>query len=119
MPVFNPLAIPTQESWQTPTLLNSWQNWGTLFNDAGYWKDSYGVVHLRGVVRNGTMAANLFVLPVGYRPANRELFVAYSATQSSFTPTLGRVDVLANGEVYMSSGGNGFFSLDGLTFRAA
>lgn len=118
MPVFNPLAIPTQEPWQTPTLLNGWTNYGTFLNAAGYWKDSFGVVHLRGVIRNGTSGSFIFVLPSGYRPPIRELLPSIS-TSSGGIFTLARVDILSTGEIQHMSGGTEYITLDGLTFRAA
>jgi hypothetical protein len=82
------------------------------YNPPGYFKDSFGIVHLRGLVRGG--AGTIFILPVGYRPAFREL----QAVQTN-NNTIGRLDVLTDGQVFMQNGNNGWFSLDGATFRAA
>ncbi len=100
-----------QESWQTPTLQNSWVNWGGEYNRAGYFKDSLGIVHLKGLVKNGT-ANTIFTLPAGYRPAGRQLHgVACNPN------AIGRVDILTDGRVERVSGSNGWISLDGITFR--
>jgi len=105
-------TILQQQAWQTPTLLNSWANYGGSYNPAGYFKDSMGIVHLRGLVRSGT-ASTIFTLPVGYRPDYRQLF----ATETS--PNVnGRLDVDTSGNVIMYGGSNAWFSLDGATFRA-
>ncbi|NES77323.1 MULTISPECIES: hypothetical protein [Okeania] len=101
-----------QESWQTPTLQNGWVNYGSGYNSAGYFKDSLGIVHLKGLVRNGT-ANTIFTLPVGYRPAARELH-----SVATYNNTIGRVDIFSNGRVQRISGSSAWVSLDGITFRA-
>lgn len=107
--------IPTAEAWVAPTLLNSWVNYGGGFNDAAYYKDPFGVVHLRGVIKDGTDVSGtaLFTLPVGYRPPAQELFTVISSS------ALGRVDIATTGNVVITSGSNTWLSLDGLTFRVA
>ncbi|MFO0052628.1 MAG: hypothetical protein ACOVQ3_12100 [Dolichospermum sp.] len=110
----------TTESWQTPSLQNGWviyqETTGNpprpIYNPPGYFKDSFGIVHLRGLVQNG--GGTIFTLPVGYRPAYREL----QAVQT-WNNTIGRLDVHTDGQVIMQQGNNGWFSLDGVTFRAA
>jgi len=101
------------EQWNAPTLQNSWVNFGGSLNPAGYWKDPHNVVHLRGVLMSGTVNATMFLLPVGYRPANEELFSVVSNN------AFGRLDVRAAGDVVLVTGSNSFASLDGITFRAA
>lgn len=121
MPLDNP-AILVQAAWTAPTLLNSWANYGSPWNPSGYWKDSLGVVHLRGLVSTGATGSIIFVLPVGYRPANQEA-IATIAFGLSMGYTFGRVDVWTNGSVQcqtgVTTGANAAFFLDGLTFRAA
>lgn len=101
------------EQFIAPTLLNSWVNFGSGFNDAGFYKDPFGIVHLRGLIKNGTISAAAFTLPAGYRPIGKEVLSGYTNTGP------GRFDVATNGDITPVSGGNGFFSLDGGTFRAA
>lgn len=100
-----------QESWQTPTFQNGWINYDVNYNSAGYFKDSLGVIHLRGLVKHGN--GTIFTLPEGYRPARRELFGV--ATNPN---VFGRIDVLLDGQVSMVTGNNGWISLDGITFKA-
>lgn len=104
----------TQEDWIAPTLLNGWVYYGHVWNTAGYFKDSFGIVHLKGLIKNGSTGQPIFTLPAGYRPAQQELHAA--CTNSN---TIGRIDIRANGEVIMESGSNVWISLDGITFRAA
>lgn len=108
--VLKKLSAP--EPWQTPTFENSWVNFAGGFAAAGYWKDAEGVVHLRGVVKSGTVGATIFTLPLGYRPLDRHMFAAMTDTN-----TIGRVDVVADGTVVASSASNVYLSLDTCSFR--
>ncbi|MCZ8276313.1 MAG: hypothetical protein O9314_21940 [Microcystis sp. LE19-4.1E] len=110
---FNFNNFNSEEAWIVPAFMNSWTNYDTTYNPAGYFKDSLGIVHLRGLVKNGTNNTTIFTLPVGYRPSNREL----QAVQTNLN-TIGRVDILADGQVTVVSGSNVWVSLDGITFRA-
>lgn len=105
----------TQEAWQTVKFQDGWTNYGERYNPAAYFKDSMGIVHLRGLVKNGGLGYDktIFTLPVGYRPEHRQLFVNCRHDQAS-----GRADVETDGRVIPISGSSTWFSLDGLTFRA-
>jgi hypothetical protein len=99
--------------WIVPTLLNSWVNYDPTFNEAGYYKDANGFVHLRGMVKNGS--STIFTLPSGYRvKAGSRIWLMTTQGNSG----LGRVDIYPNGNVLYISGGNGWLSLDGLIFKA-
>lgn len=101
------------EAWNTPTLQNSWVNFGSGHQTAAYYKDDAGRVHLRGLVKNGNNAA-IFTLPAGYRPSAIELFVCYAGGGT------GRIDVGVDGTVtYITGSSNAFVSLAGMSFRAA
>ncbi|MGB1274395.1 MAG: hypothetical protein ACPG77_01495 [Nannocystaceae bacterium] len=106
-------GILGQDGWTNAPLVQSWVNYGHGYNNAGYYRDKQGRVHLRGLVRNGSTGGNstIFTLPGGYRPQGRELRVVQSADQ------VGRVDVLTNGRVVPTSVQNGWVSLDGISFR--
>jgi hypothetical protein len=108
-------GIP-QQVWQSVSFQNNWHNYGVGYNDAGYFKDSMGIVHLKGLVAGVGAAAifntTIFTLPEGYRPGARELFVC-----STNPNVAGRVDVLPDGQVQVVQGNSGWLSLDGLTFR--
>ena len=103
-----------QENWRTPhNRRNNWENFGDEFNTAGYFKDSLGIVHLRGLVKNGTANSVIFTLMDDCRPWRRELHAVQTNNN-----TIGRVDILANGDVTVVNGNSGWISLDGITFRA-
>ncbi|MCK9273006.1 hypothetical protein M0P65_05660 [Candidatus Gracilibacteria bacterium] len=108
-------GIKTAETWKTSILLNGWVNYGGVASTAGYYKDGLGIVHLKGLVKNGTILQNIFVLPIGYRPLEQ---LIYSTDSSTGTYVIGRVDVKTDGSIYPYTGGNSWFSLDGLSFRA-
>ncbi|RLA26171.1 MAG: hypothetical protein DRQ62_00275, partial [Gammaproteobacteria bacterium] len=44
----------TQDNWKPASLINGWERYSTTFNSAGYFRDSFGIVHLKGMVKNGT-----------------------------------------------------------------
>ncbi len=105
-------SIPGAQAWITPTLLNSWVNYGGGTATVAYYRDIGGTVRLRGTIKSGTLAAAAFVLPAGYRPPALLVFACDS--QGAF----GRVTVDASGNVAPAIGLNTAFSLDGISFRA-
>ena len=109
-----------QEDWRAPVLKNKWVNFGKGYNNAGFFKDSLGIVHLRGLVKGGAVNYQkpMFTLPAGYRPPSREL-LGVSHTGGGGDAVLGRIDIFPNGDVAMYEGNNGWVSLDGVTFRSA
>lgn len=108
------LANPTaanEQPWQTPTLQNGWVKYGDVFTDPAYMKDSRGFVHVRGLVKSGTVGATIFTLPAGYRPAGSVRF----ATDSN--GAYAAVTVTAAGLI-TSTGSNTWVFLDAILFRA-
>lgn len=104
-----------QQPWQSPTFLNGWSDYGNIYNPTGYYKDSIGIVHLKGLVKNGTISTTttgtIFMLPIGYRPHADSIFIVNSNN------SIGRCDVDNLGNVIAYTGGNNWFSLDGISFR--
>lgn len=105
----------TFEGWTAPTFQNSWVNFGSGWAAVGYCKDSLGFVHLKGLIKSGTVAYGtpMFTLPVGYRPAESEIFASVSNS------VFGEIAVDSNGIVSAVNGSNSFFTLSGITFKAA
>lgn len=101
-------ALP---SVTAPTLLNSWVNYAGGFQTAGYYKDEFGIVHLTGIVKTGTIGASIFTLPEGYRPAAEMQFAVASNGYGSCR-------VKTDGSVIAYAGSSAWYSLDGITFRA-
>lgn len=99
--------------WVAPTLLNSWVNYGGVYQTPGYYKDPLGMVHLRGLVKDGTTTAGttLFTLPVGFRPLAQT--VCITLTNS----VLGTMNIETDGDVNVGGGtSSAWFSLENITF---
>ena len=108
------------EQWTVPSLLNSWVNFGvdTIDNwsNVGYYKDQFGFVHLRGLLKSGSSAdADMFQLPAEHRPAKPQLFISFA----SGTPSACRIDIDENGYVNAQyNGSTSETSLSGISFYA-
>jgi hypothetical protein len=102
---------PLGENWQAAVYQNSWVDFGGTATGAAYFKDSHGVVHLRGLVKNGVIGQAIFTLPAGFRPPFDMNFPAVSAG------AFGVLGITPAGLVVPSIGNNAWFSLDGFTFR--
>jgi hypothetical protein len=102
-----------------PFDLTSWHNNNPTVNETtGYWRDPFGVVHLRGfAIRCGTAETTIFTLPPGYRPEKREHFIAFMENSA---PETGLVTVEAKGAIVASEvTSNNSIALDGITFKCA
>ncbi len=104
-----PGEIPFATSWGSSSL--------GLYQRAGYRKDRFGVVHLRGVAWRGgdsVTGGPMFTLPEGYRPLKHRMFgVSSSAGKAS------GLDVESTGVVYVyGSADDNMVSLDGVSFVA-
>lgn len=109
-------SLGVQEGWIPVTFQNSWVNYGGTFSPASYMKDTMGFVHLRGVIKNGTVGGvPVFVLPVGYRPGYDTSFAVHSNSAFGVVQVLGQG---APGDVRVLIGNNAFAYLDGITFKA-
>lgn len=114
----DPLIMGTadgQDGWHIPALANGWVNYGFGWAGAQYRK-IHGVVHLEGLVKDGTVAfggtGRIFTLDARYRPLADLLFEVDTGTGH------GRCDVLADGTVNAVGGGNAYFTLSGIHFVA-
>jgi hypothetical protein len=99
------------------------QNYGSGYSTAAFYRDPLGIVHIKGVVdlmtnTNSSECDKVFILPPDYRPPQREIFPGVSSTDSA-DPTHTRIDVTTAGEVIVRRTGSAFTSLDGIAFRCA
>lgn len=96
-----------------PAFQNGWINYAG-YPAAAFYKDPLGIVHLKGVIRNGTLNQAAFTLPVGYRSSDNEAhFPAPSAS------AFGQVNITSTGGVVPSIGNAaGGFDLFAVSFRA-
>lgn len=63
-----------QSPWTAPSYVSGWADLGSGFQTGGYFKDSQGGVHVRGVVRRSTgTSTTIFTLPAGMWPLGTEL----------------------------------------------
>lgn len=94
--------------WITPTLLNSWVNFGAGFQGARFRRLSTGQVEVQGLVKNGTGPSSVvFTLPTGYRPTGHMIFASIANS------VVARIDVETDGDVVWQAGGtNAFLSLN-------
>jgi hypothetical protein len=111
---WQPVWFP--QVWISPAspYSNGWVAYSATFHGLGYWKDPFGIVHLRGLIKLGTAAATVYTLPDGYRPLLQTIFSQISSVGGA------RVDVFPTGAIqvvnYFSGGVNSFVSLEGITF---
>jgi hypothetical protein len=106
-------------AWHDVQFQNGFKNYGGVYHNCQYAKDVFGNVHLIGLAANSANNVTerpIFTLPEGYRPAGNIIVASPNAS------TIGRVDILPNGSVQLSSAYNpssGFVSLSGIVFKAA
>lgn len=95
-----------------PAFQNSWVNYGG-YNVAGFWRDSSGIVHLRGLIKLGTVGFGtpVFTLPVGFRPGQNILLGVHANGAE------GRMDIDTSGNVGIIAGSNGYVAIN-TCFRA-
>ncbi|MNI71082.1 hypothetical protein D3C73_1269390 [compost metagenome] len=94
----NKKADKDTPKWIEPTLLNGWVVRDTSLSNPGYFKDSQGYVHIRGVVSSGAMNTSLFILPKGFRPKFTYVYMV-GANIDGGSDVLGRVNISIDGRV--------------------
>ncbi len=99
--------------WIPMILTSSWVAYDADLHWApAYTKTPDGFVHLRGLMKSGTVSAfNAFTnLPPDFRPYRRLLVPATCDTNA------GQAIVEADGDCFAVMGTNGYFSLNGILF---
>jgi hypothetical protein len=103
------------------SVVNEWRNLSpNVNNSASYFRDPYGIVHLRGVVcRNPTPpSTTIFTLPSGDHPQFAEVMVQLA--KPSPGPGSTEIDINPDGTVVAPNLTNGnWVSLDGVSFSCA
>lgn len=99
--------------WIAPTFSGAWANFGAPYADVGYMRTPDRIVHLKGMAKSGVVGTSIFTLDAGYRPEKNEIFAVTS------NAAFGIVIVKSDGTVNADTGNNAYFSLAGITFRAA
>ncbi len=98
--------------FQEPALTNSWVNYGTPYNNASFRKDGQGIVHLEGVIKDGTNDQAAFTLPILHRPATDIILTTVSNKLHAAIIIQSDGDVVPTGTGSVLS-----VSLQGLYFR--
>ena len=104
-------ANSAQENWIVPTLLNSWENFSGIHASVGYYKDTMGVVHVKGVLKSGGVGVTCFVLPSGYRPSE---YMEYASIAQS---GVAQIEIGSDGAVVIASGSATWTSMCNISFR--
>jgi len=106
-------------AWISPTFVNGWINYSSSYQPAGYYKDSQGIIHLRGLISSGTSGTGIqiFNLPRGYRPKKAILFNI--GTSNGTALVAATLEIATDGVVYLGfGGGNTWLSLENISFQA-
>jgi len=102
------------------TFSNSWANVGGATPPAGFYKDKFNTVHLRGNIDSGATGNACFTLPVGYRPEYQTVRIVYN---NNGGPGPGGANVYITvssaGVVTPTFSAGTDMWLDGVSFRAA
>lgn len=117
----NTMVASNKIKWYTMALGNSWVKESVNVATPAFFKDSHGIVHLRGAVDSGSSAtATIATLPTGFRPATDQYRLILDNNMAS--PAVGDLSILkitTAGVVNLSNSGNTTgASLDGVTFFA-
>ena len=101
-----------------PYLLNSWTNYGVVYENSEIRKNKDGLVVMSGLVK-GDFSKVILKLPKGWRPNKQLIFNVISENVSK------RLDINPNGELFLNKNGitgeingEGWVSLDGISFYA-
>jgi hypothetical protein len=110
-----------------------WLNYGGGYATVGFYKDPFGVVHLKGVAKQTSAAAlgKAFKLPEGYRPATTRIFSGVGsgdAYRAAWNVAPARIDIDNTGLVTVftacagetdvcSADGRTYISFEGISFR--
>lgn len=118
----------TDTGWIAPTFTNSWANYATGGADDVAYRRVGPKLVLRGMMKNGTLAASAFTLPAGFRPTAKKFVHGTGSSQTTGAASAGtahthavanvavRIDIDTDGTVTVAStlAGNTFVSLDGI-----
>lgn len=113
-------AISPIEAWNeigginSPQFMNGWENYNTVANStAAFYKSPFETVHIKGLIKNGSLGDEAFVVPYDYAPLTDIIVCVLTNTG------IGELRISSNGNVKPVSGGTTWFSLDNVSYRAS
>jgi hypothetical protein len=109
-------ANAIQEKWITPVFQNAWINYGNNYESAGYMKDEFGWVNLKGMIYNGLLTKAAFILPAGYRPI--EIIPRATQAHDGTNIVHAGIEIKPTGNIDVMYGGNTWVKLNGIRFKA-
>lgn len=89
-----------------PAFENSWVNYALGHATAAFYKDPWGIVHIKGLVKSGTIGTAIFTLPTGYIPA---LHLNYGSVSNNL---FYRLEINSGGGVVFVNGSNAWGSIN-------
>jgi hypothetical protein len=105
----------TPPSWMPLTLQNGWVPFNASTEAVpGLWKDALGVVHIQGLIKDGTVGTDIAQIPVGYRPLRTKRFPVVCA---SGTVIFGAVQATGSALNHIV-GGTGWVDLSTIQYPA-
>ncbi|MEH7236749.1 phage tail spike protein [Bacillus sp. JJ1562] len=101
-----------QNPFISPSFQNFWVNYDRGFEPIGYRKNSNNTIEFKGRISSGSIGQTrpMFRLANGHIPSNARTFPVLTDTG------IGNLTIFNNGDVCLLSGGNGWVSLDGVSF---
>lgn len=104
--------------WITPTLANGWMYYGSPYEPPGYYMDVSGIVHLRGLIKSGTVgyATPAFILPSGFVPAYTTIRAQPSNDAFGEVRVLSATDGAGSPGAVVVAVGSSWVSLSGISF---
>ena len=107
-----------QEDWIEPMLINGWVATDNRTYPVGFYKDTLGVVRLRGRIQSGTSGIAL-ELPAGYRPTSflSSYPLSVSNTSAIVNATITSTGIVTIGNHTSIPTGQGVY-LDNISFRS-
>jgi microcystin-dependent protein len=110
--VYDPIPIDT--GWITPAFVNGWVNYDPTTYSVAKYRKIGNVVYVSGLVKSGTLNTDIFILPVGYRPARNLHFATAQSPGGAGSFGIVEICVIAGtpGAVKANTGGNTWFSIE-------
>lgn len=97
--------------WIMPVLKNGWVEYSDLYRVR--YRRKNGIVYLRGLIKNGTMGVDAFVIPKEFLPVDKSSRRIFATNTHSYV--FGSVEFdSTTGTVSPVTGNNNWVSLDGI-----